>query len=240
MVGAVGDDPYGRESIDALRAEGVDVSGVRTLGTPTGIALIAVAPDGENLIVVAPGANAGLDLEGQPLSWPEHASVLLASLEVPMAGVVAAAELASARDATIVINPAPGQPLPDSLLALRPILSPNERELLACGESETQEKAIASLQSRGAGSIVVTRGAAGVLIVQGEAWREVPAHPVRAVDTTGAGDTFVGVLAAWLASGSTLDDAAAAGNAAAALKVRSPGARHGMPDRAAIEAELHR
>jgi ribokinase len=238
MVGAVGGDEYGRESVAALSREGVDITGVRTVDAPTGVALIAVAPDGENLIVVAPGANGLLDLGEQRLSWPEGAGVLLASLEVPMAAVLAAAELAATHAATIVINPAPGQRLPDALLALHPILSPNEQELLACGEADTADEAILALRARGAGPILVTRGAAGVLIVDEAGRREIPAQAARAVDATGAGDTFVGVLAAWLAEGSALDAAASAGNAAAALKVASRGAREGMPDREAIETRL--
>jgi ribokinase len=240
MVGAVGRDDYGRESVAALTAEGVDIAGVRTLDAPTGVALIAVAPDGENLIVVAPGANGLLDPGQQALRWPAGAGVLLASLEVPMASVLAVAELAAAHEATIVINPAPGQRLPDALLALHPILSPNERELLACGEAETADEAIVALQARGARAVVVTRGDAGVLIAEGAGRREIAEYATQAVDTTGAGDTFVGVLAAWLASDSSLDEAAAAGNAAAALQVATPGARNGMPDRVAIEAQLRR
>ena len=238
MVGAVGADDYGRESIAALGREGVDIAGLRTLDAPTGVALIAVAPDGENLIAVAPGANRRLDLGQQTLSWPEGARVLLASLEVPMAAVLAASELAAAHGATIVINPAPAHRLPDALLALHPILSPNEQELLVCGEAETAGEAIVGLQARGAGPILVTRGATGVLVADEGGRREIPAHATLAVDATGAGDTFVGVLAAWLADGSTLHEAALAGNAAAALKVRRMGAREGMPDRGAIEALL--
>jgi ribokinase len=240
MVGAVGDDPNGRESVAALATEGVDVSGVRTLDAPSGVALIAVGPDGENLIVVAPGANVELILDDRSIVWPVDGGVLLASLEVPMTAVVAAAVMAAERGATIVINPAPAQPLPDELIALRPILTPNERELLVCGVAATPEGALATLQSRGAGPIVVTRGAAGALIADGSARTVIRGNPVEAVDTTGAGDTFAGVLAAWLASGMPLDEAVPAGNVAAGLQVGSAGARHGMPDRATIEAELNR
>lgn len=239
MIGAVGSDPFGDESLAALAGEGIDVSRVRRVDQPTGMAIIAVAADGENQIVVAPGANAEVSADDGALAGlPMGPGVLLACLEVPMASVVAAVSAATRLGLTPVVNPAPARRLPPDLLAHRPILTPNEDELLAAAGADDVDTALDALDRAGAGPVVITRGPAGALLADGPRHFEFPARLTRVVDATGAGDTFSGVLAAWLAEGRPIQEAVAAANAAAGLSVTQPGARGGMPARSAIEAAL--
>jgi len=238
MVGAVGTDRFGDDSLEALASDGVDVSRVTRVDQPTGLAIIAVAADGENQIVVAPGANAMVSTGDAALAGLPHDSVLLTSLEIPMETVLAAVSNAARLGMVSIVNPAPAQQLPAALLGLGPILTPNEVELLAVTGTETVDGALDLLARAGAASVVVTRGASGALLADGPRRPEFPAHALRVVDATGAGDTFSGVLAAWLAEGSSLSDATAAATAAAGLSVTQPGARGGMPRRSAIEAAL--
>lgn len=156
-----------------------------------------------------------------------------------MAAVVEAVAAAARLGMTAIVNPAPALALPEELLAHRPILVPNEHELPACVGAPDGEAAIASLRQRQI-TVVVTRGAAGCLLVDGESRVEMPAAPPAAVlDTTGAGDTFCGVLAAWLAEGRPIREAAQAATVAAGLSVAAPGPRAGMPDRRELELALH-
>jgi ribokinase len=236
MVGAVGSDDDGRTLLADLRAEGVDITHVDTTGASTGTALICVDPSGENQIVVAPGANAVFAPVGGAAT---AAQVLLASFEVPMPAVVAMAIAGHDAGAEVVINPAPYAPLEPELVGLDPILVPNEHELAQLAGEDALDAAIARLRDRGLRRVVVTRGAAGCLVADETGTVAIPPHRVAPViDTTGAGDTFCGVLAAWLAGGATLREAAAAANVAAALSVRAGGARTGMPRREAIVAGL--
>lgn len=239
MIGTVGADADGDESLAALEAEGIDISAVRRVNTPTGVAIIAVAPDGENQIVVASGANALVSADdGSLAGLPDGPGVLLTCFEVRMAAVIAAVRAAGRVGLQAVVNPAPAQPLPPDLLKAGVILTPNADELLAMTGTSELEAGVSSLVAAGAPAVVITLGAAGALLAQGAQRRAIPARTVDAVDTTGAGDTFSGVLAAWLASGHNLAEAAEAANCAAGLSVTRSGARSGMPSRAAIEAQL--
>jgi ribokinase len=239
LVGAVGADADGEESLAALEADGVDVSAVRRVDAPTGVAIIAVAPDGENQIVVAPGANALLSADDASLSsLPAGPGVLLTCFEVPMPAVVSAVQAAGRIGLQAVVNPAPAQPLPPGLVGAGVILTPNADELLAMTGAVDLETAVSVLIAAGAAAVIVTLGAQGALLAQGAQRHALPARVVDAVDATGAGDTFSGVLAAWLASGHDLKDAAEAANRAAGLSVTSSGARDGMPSLAAIEEQL--
>ncbi|HEX6138963.1 MAG TPA: ribokinase [Candidatus Limnocylindria bacterium] len=235
MLGCVGRDPDGTDSLAALAAEGIDTSLVTTRDQPTGVALISVTPDGENQIAVAPGANA-LVTADDAAGIGRGPGVLLVSLEVPMAAVVAAVVRARAIGLEPIVNPAPAQPLPAELMAAGPLLIPNEHEALALIGAASLDQAVERLAAAGIGRLVVTRGARGALVVDGRERFDLPAVPVQAVDATGAGDTFAGVLATWLAEGAPLADAAAAANAAAAVSVTAAGARAGMPTRERIEA----
>lgn len=242
MVGRVGDDPAGERQRAALAALGADVDGVLTTrGEPTGTATIPVEDGtGENLIVVIPGANAALTAADVEVAAVERADVLLLQLEVPLEAVQAAA---SAATGTVVLTPAPPRPLPEALLARVDVLVPNEHELVALAGAEAGPRSPAELGRLARrvtrGAVVVTRGAAGALVVLPEGLLVVqPAPAVEAVDTTGAGDCFCGALAQSLAAGAQLPEAVRVAVTAAALSTTGPGARGALPDHAAVERLL--
>ncbi len=239
FIGAVGSDATGEEAIGALASEGIDISRIRRVDGPTGAAIIAVGPRGENQIVVAPGANADLTAGDATIAGELAGSggIVLSCLEVPMAAVVAAAIGAAAHRIRAIVNPAPAHALPAELLAAHPILTPNEHELVVAIGNDDSAAALEELARRAGAPVILTQGPAGALLADGELRERFEGHPMSVVvDTTGAGDTFNGVLAAWLAGGAALPDAIAAANAAGALSVAATGARAGMPRRAEIEA----
>jgi ribokinase len=235
MVGAVGDDELGAEALGLLEAEGIDVSGVARLeGSPTGVALIVVDAAGENQIAVASGANAELDAAAVERGLRSASGgVALLALEVPDAPVLAGARAARAAGLDVVLNPAPARELGAELLDLSPLLTPNRDEARALAGEDDAEAAARALATRTGAPVVVTLGADGVLVLDGDALERIPAPRVDAVDTTGAGDAFNGALACELAGGATLLDAARAAVAVAAESTRAPGARTVPPARPA-------
>jgi ribokinase len=236
MVGAVGDDDLGSEAVAALEAEGIDTAAVARLdGVATGVALIAVDSAGENQIAVASGANAALDAAavGEAVSAAGE-GVLLLNHEVAEEVVLAAARAAKGR---IVLNPAPARAIADELCALQPLLTPNAGEAAEITGCDDPEEAARELAARTGAPVVVTLGARGVLLLDGGECEVLPAPRTEVVDTTGAGDAFNGALAAALAGGAELREAATLAVAAASLSVRAAGAREGMPSRdAAVRA----
>jgi ribokinase len=232
MVGRVGDDDAGRELLESLEADAVDTSQVRVVaGVPSGIALITVSEDGENQIVVSPGANARLtpDDVGQAGAALAAAAVTLLQLEVPLEAVAAAARAAGG---TVVLNPAPVRDLPEELLAEVDVLVPNRVELAQLAGGAEPEKVAEATRLAGrlpARAVVVTLGADGCLVIVGGDTVHVPAVPVRAVDTTAAGDAFCGGLADALAGGATLEDAARRAVRVAAAACLRPGAQASLP-----------
>jgi ribokinase len=260
FLGAFGDDAFGRARRAELEREGVDCSGcVEKRNTPGGVALIALArrPKAENLILVAPGANACLSPEDIQRSAPElrPGDVLLCSLEVPLPAVLAALRRAAAAGAMAILNPAPfpRRGLPRRLSDLCDFLTPNETEFQAlCGAppgSRRAWRAISARRSRLKGrgpAILVTRGARGVDLwdpwaeTAGGGHRAGYAVPpkVKAVDTVGAGDCFNGCLAAQLALGREVKEAVEFAVTAAALKVSRHGAQAGMPRREEVLEQL--
>lgn len=242
MLGAVGADQEASAALDDLAGEAVDTSFVARLAGGTGVALIAVAPDGGNQIVVSPGANGLLSAahvrEALERIAPTPEDVLLASLEVPMEAVGAAVTAAAAAGCLIIVNPAPAVPLPAEILRTGPILTPNLAELRLLAGVAEPEVAARSLLSDGAGSVLVTLGDDGSTLFGPHQRLTLPAHAVnQVVDTTGAGDAFNGALAAWLAWGQSLPDAARVANVAGALAVTAQGARGGVPTRERLLAE---
>jgi ribokinase len=236
MIGAVGADEHGRQALAALAAEAIDTSRVRVVdGEPTGAAVIVVGPRGENQIAVAPGANATLALEPEDRRLVGEAEVLLTNHEIEAPAVLDALRAAADGDTLAILNPAPARALPAEVLAIGPIIVPNEHELIVAIGNDDTDAALDELAARNAGPIVVTQGPAGALLAQGDRRERFDGHPaVELVDTTGAGDTFCGVLAAWLAAGEALPDAIRAANVAASLSVAAAGAREGMPGREAV------
>ena len=236
LVACVGDDDFGAASLAQYAREGMDTSQIRVAaGTPSGVALIFVGASGENMIAVAPGANLRLTTADIEAAAPviQTADVLLLQLETPLATVLSAARLAHAAGVKVILNPAPAQPLPASLLALVDVLTPNEREaLLVSGlpATATPMAAAEHLHNLGVKTIVVTLGAAGALVkTAGHAAFTVPSFRVPAVDTVAAGDAFNGGLAVALAQGQPLAAAVRFANAVAAVAVTRPGAQSSLP-----------
>lgn len=240
MIGAVGTDVHGERALSALIAEGIDVSRVQRLANEsTGIAIVAVGPRGENQIVVAPGANASLGLDDDDRSLIGSADCILTNHEIPAAAMVDALRAAHTAGVTSILNPAPARALSSEVLSLGPILTPNEHELVVAIGNEITGVALDELAARHTGPIIVTQGPAGALLVDGQRRERFEGRvPSGIVDTTGAGDTFCGVLAVWLAEGRPLDESIVAANAAGAMSVSTAGAREGMPTREALKAFL--
>lgn len=240
VIGAVGNDTHGERAVVSLAAEGIDTSRVRRLeAEPTGVAIIAVGPRGENQIVVAPGANALLELDDDDRVLIGSADVVLTSHEVPSATAIDALRTAHAAGITAILNPAPARALSSEILSLGPILTPNEHELVVAIGNDVTDTALDELAARHHGPIIVTQGPAGALLAEGDQRDRFDGWLApRVVDTTGAGDTFCGVLAAWLAEDRPLAEAINAANAAGALSVAAVGARAGMPTREALDTFL--
>lgn len=236
MIGAVGDDAFGTELRAALERSGVDTARLRTVPGPTGTAHIVVDDQGGNAIVVVPSANATVtSLDDADLAALADCDVLLLQLELPLETVAAGAAAGRAAGVRVVLTPAPAQPLPASLLADVDLLVPNEHEAAALAGLTDPAAAVAALLAHSP-EVVVTLGAAGCLYAArgGEPVR-VPAPAVDAVDTTAAGDSFVGALAVALAEGRPIIAALEWATAAAALSVRRPGASTSMPRRSEID-----
>ncbi len=245
FVGRVGDDDYGRRAAAAFRAEGIDIRGLITdAEAPSGVALIVIDETGENAITVAPGANARLstaDVEAAS-SLISSAAVVLLQLETPLEAVHRAAEIAAAAGARVILNPAPAQPLlSGDLLKHISILTPNETETeILTGVRIRDEKdlgaAADALLPIGLEAVLFTLGAQGVFAAGRERRDRIPAFPVKAVDTTAAGDVFNGALAVALAEGRSLTEAVLFANAAAAISVTRLGAQPSAPRREEIDA----
>jgi ribokinase len=242
MVGRVGRDPFGHELKRGLRDEGVSTRWVRRSDWPTGAALIEVDARGENTIAVASGANAHLFPDDIPRRAIEAADVVIAVLEVPLPSIAEAFRLARlARPAVrTALNVAPAQPVPASLLALTDIVICNEHELAALlGQPVVpgqEADAARAFDGPAHQLVVVTLGERGALAVVDGDVIEQPAFHVRSVDTTGAGDAFVGGFHVGLNAG--VREALRMGCAAGALATTRPGAQPAMPSLAAVQALL--
>jgi ribokinase len=248
MVGRVGGDPFADPLLENLAADGIDHTYVtRDPEAATGVALIVVDEAGENSIVVASGANARFspaDVDAAE-DIVADADVLLLQLESPLETVVRAAEVAYEHDVPVVLNPAPAQQLPESLLFLVDMLIPNESETALLSEMpvddrEQAEAAAAALLELGVGTVILTLGERGALLAQTAGATHVPAYRVAPVDTTAAGDAFVGGFAVALAEGRPLMEAVRWGNAAGALATTKMGAQPSLPTREALEQLLER
>lgn len=240
MIGCVGADPYGELLTQGLRQEGIDCRAVSVAAeVPTGIASILVDDQGQNAIVIVAGGNGELSaahLQAQE-ALLDQAKLVIAQLEVPLATVGAALARAHALGKTVILNPAPATgPLPAEWYAHIDYLVPNESEAslltgLPVENLEQAEAAARQLLAAGARQVLLTLGSQGLLEVSADLCRHHPATPVKAVDTTAAGDTFLGGFAAGLAEGLSVADAIALGQRAAAIAVTRPGAQPSIPTR---------
>ncbi len=250
LVGSVGTDPFAEILLTAVENEHINSRFVtKRTDIGTGVATIVIEPDGDNSIIVVPRANMALttaDIDAA-VDCIADADVLLLQLETPIAASEHAAATAKQHGTTVVLNPAPAQPLPDSLLGFVDILTPNqsETELLSGMKVSSHEAARCAAEVLRARmvdtantAVVLTLGEQGALMLTATTSEHVSALPVEPVDTTGAGDAFCGALATALASGETLHSAVAFANAAGAAAVTVIGATPSMPTRAKIEQLL--
>jgi ribokinase len=234
MFGRVGEDPFGEELVKNLRDNGVDASRVESLsGVPTGSAFITVTPDGENTIIVSPGANRSFGPEEIEATDEglRRTRILVAQLEVDVEAVETAAHVVHEAGGRFLLNLAPPREVPDALLRRCDPLVINEHEarfLLGEG-AQNLEGSAGKLLDLGPRSAVITLGAEGALLAAGDSLRRFPAPEVEARDTTGAGDAFVGALAAKLARGAPLEVAVPYAVLAGAAAVMSEGAQGSLP-----------
>jgi len=247
MIGCVGDDAFGREMRATLIQEGIDTTNILVHPeAATGVALIQVDAQGQNSIAVASGANFCLtsaDVEKALQSIGEFEALVM-PLETPLETIYAAAKIASQRGAQVLLNPAPAQVLERSLLELVDVLLPNEHEIalmtgIPLHTPADTHRAADRLLALGVKNLLVTLGSQGSALFDASGQQTlIPACPVQAVDTTAAGDCFVGALAVGLCEGQSLQDAAKFASAAAALSVTREGAQPSLPQRADVEQFL--
>jgi ribokinase len=244
MAACVGQDPFREIVLSGLRSHGVTLSEVRTVEGRTGVAHIRVDASGENDIVITPLANADLDVEMVDESiraTQDAVSVLLLQLEVRADVTCHAAKAGASAGLTVVLDPAPAQPLPEDVWQYVDVVTPNESEAGALTGVEVRdldsaERAGAWFLDRGVRNAVITLGSAGAVSVTPDRTRHFPAYPVTPVDTTAAGDAFTGSLGAAIAAGLDIDLAIQRGTAAGALATTHPGASPSLPDRRAVDA----
>ncbi|WP_396330347.1 ribokinase [Burkholderia anthina] len=243
MIGCVGDDAFGTRLHGALAAERIDVTHLHRIeGEATGVATITVDAHGANSIVVVPGANDRLDIARIDVARDTiaAAALMVCQLEVPIATVAHAIASAIAHRTPVLLNPAPAQPLFDTLLARIDYLVVNETEAesltgIAVGDDASAVRAADALCAKGVGNVLVTLGARGVCWRGSAGSGRHDAMAVVAVDTTAAGDTFVGGFATARAGGASMDDAIGFGQRAAAISVTRRGAQTSIPTREEVE-----
>lgn len=246
FVGCVGDDLFHDLVVDALDDAGVDLTHLRTVPGPTGVAHIRVDASAQNDIVMVPLANAALSAEQVDealVALAPTASVLLTQLETPTILTAHITTRAREHDMTVILDPAPAAELPAEIWQSVDIVTPNETEATLISGIEVTDAASAEraglwFLQQGVGAAVITLAGQGSCVVTGEGATVVPPFPVEAVDTTAAGDAFAGYLGAALASGSTLAEAVRLATAAGALTVTTQGASPSLPHRGEVAAFL--
>jgi len=245
LIGRLGKDSFGAELRSFLGAQGVDIGSVREADTHSGTAIITVAAS-DNTIVVIPGSNALVSAEDVSDTPLAKGDVAVSQFEIPLPTIAAFFQRARSAGATTLLNPAPAQKMSSELLALVDILVLNETELGFLADVELTDSDEAAkiidvarkLQARADQTICITLGKRGVLALAGSKEFAVPGRVVKAVDTTGAGDCFVGALASQLADGVPLRAALAFANAAASISVQRMGAGPSMPTAAEVAAVI--
>lgn len=236
LVGLVGNDIFGKDLLTNLRRNRVNTDQVRTVnGVSTGVAMIVVK-DGNNSIVVDPGANSLMTPEqvAQSEALIAGAAIVVLQLEIPLPAVSEAIRIAKKHQVRVVLNPAPAQPLSDDLLQMVDIFTPNELECatitgMAVNNPKDAAKAIGYLRTKGIPHVVVTMGNQGVVYNDGDRIIHRPVPEVKVVDTTAAGDSFNGALAVALAEGNKIHEAVDFGNLAGTLTVTKKGAQTSLP-----------
>lgn len=243
FIAKVGNDPFGKRALEQYRAEGIDVKHILTdPEQPSGVALIMVDAQGENSIAVASGANAHLTTKdiNNAKEILSRADIVLMQLETPITTVEHAANVAKRSGAKVILNPAPAQPLPESLLQNLYILIANETEAeFISGTQITDMDSVARaadiLCDKGIEKVVITLGSRGAFVKERGNYHQIPGLKVKAVDATAAGDTFCGALCVALAEGKNLTEAVTFANRCAAVTVTRMGAQSSLPYRSEIE-----
>jgi ribokinase len=247
MVTKLGQDIFGENTLKNFQSWGIDTRHVLfTDQAFSGVAPIAVDPDGHNAIIIVTGANDLLTPEEIEAARPviAAAQILVCQLEIPVETTLAALRVARQEGVTAIFNPAPARPsLPGELYHLSDIFCPNESETelltgLPVGSVEEAETAARVLLERGAGMVILTLGERGSLLVNAKESVHVPAKPVKALDTTGAGDAFVGSLAYFRAAGKPLAEAMRRANYIAAISVQASGTQTSFPVAAELSPDL--
>ncbi|MHC1772823.1 MAG: ribokinase [Flexilinea sp.] len=237
LVAKIGEDSFGMDYMKNFLASGLNTTYVySTRDVSTGIAAITVDDGGQNSIVVVGGANNAITIADIDNSAPaiREADIVVCQNEITFEATVRFLKIAKEYGVTVIFNPAPAQKLPDELYGLSDYFCPNETEAaLMAGFTvdtiEDAEKAGRIFLSRGAKAVIITLGSRGSLFVSGEKAFHVPAEKVRAIDTTGAGDAFIGSMAFFLASGERIEDAMKKASHVAALSVQKSGAQTSYP-----------
>ncbi|EOE7049478.1 ribokinase [Enterobacter hormaechei] len=246
FIACTGDDDTGERVRKQLASDNIDIAPVSVVaGESTGVALIFVNAEGENVIGIHAGANAALTTERVEAQRGiiAGAEALLMQLESPVESVLAAAKIAHENHTSVVLNPAPARVLSDELLALVDIITPNETEAekltgIRVENDDDAARATLALHEKGIGTVIITLGSRGVWAsVNGEG-RRVPGFKVKAIDTIAAGDTFNGALVTALLEGKAMDDAIRFAHAAAAIAVTRKGAQPSVPWRKEIDEFL--
>jgi ribokinase len=240
MVGAVGSDEFGRALIENLKNNMVDVRGIIIKDGPSGVASICVDQQGRNMIMVAPGANMEFTGEELPAHLFSGVKILLLQLEIPLKTVQFCIERAKEQNIQVILNPAPAQKLERELLQKVDILVPNETELkilTGYGTKSLEEvkRGAEMLLDMGVNAVIVTLGEKGCLIKQKDFEKYLPAYEVKAIDTTAAGDAFIGGLATALLQDYELEEAVDFASAVAAVSVTKMGAQTSLPERDEVE-----
>jgi ribokinase len=240
FLGRVGRDVFGARLKESLQHNGIDVRLLQNVEGPSGVAII-MSGGGNNMIVVAPGANQALDEDAVEETSFSSIRFVLAQLETPLAGIIKAARLANEKGAIFILDPAPARPLPQELMSRLNWLTPNESEaatLLGLTQLDDPLAAAKKLKELGPSGVIIKLGEKGAVLLERDEPLFVPARQVQAVDTTAAGDAFNGAFAVALAEGKSATEAVDFAVAAAAISVTRRGAQPAMPSRKEIDAFL--
>ncbi|MGK0618576.1 ribokinase [Meiothermus cerbereus] len=242
MIGRVGQDEFGNQLRNALKREGINVHATIPIAAPTGVAFIAVNEEGQNTIIVSPGANHRLRPENLSPAEFEGARVVVLQLEIPLETVRRAAELGRQAGARVILNASPAQQLPTKLLEHTDILVVNESEAygLTGVQPDSPEMAleVAQALAEKVPTVIITLGGQGAVWIAPEGKGHQPVPKVEAIDTTGAGDAFIGALATAICEGKPLPQAMELGCVAGALAATKVGAQSSLPWREEVFTRL--
>ncbi|MCT4688574.1 ribokinase [Vallitalea sp.] len=238
MIAAVGDDSIGEQLKDNLAKESINVEGVNVVEGPSGVAMITVADNGDNTIVVYPGANGKIDEK-----WLEaneallmSADCILVQLEIPINVVMKAVKIASDNNVKVIFNPAPAKEFPNDIFKYVDIITPNETELKKISGKEDIKEGAMELIERGANSVVVTLGKQGSMYIDKDNTISAGSFNVKSIDSTAAGDAFNAALAIKLIESDDIEDGLKYSNAVGALVTTKLGAQTSLPFKNEVEA----